>query len=295
MAQPFTPQIVVPALFSSANLADFPRVTGSVPAAAIAVLDASIWINPPTDPFVIANWRNVITDYQQAGLTVLGYVPTDNGASANSQPTRDGSPKDPARAVADIAAYVDRWYTIFAPAQPNGIFFDEGPYPSRFTGCTPATETTPATLCGDVKDYYAAIYAHVKSKPPGPNTVMLNAAGYTEADNWVMTRPGADIAQLQETPATKYLVTGAGGFPASPPAWWTDPQYAPERIAHVVWGCVTVADMCRVVALAEQRRPATSTRSTAPKCLRQAPGLLARRARDRRSAGRQRRICARLD
>ncbi len=79
MPQPFTPQIVVPAFFTQPNLGDHTIVQGLAPAVPLVVLDANVWHAPPTDPYVIDNWRKAIQAYQNVGIKVLGYVPTDSG------------------------------------------------------------------------------------------------------------------------------------------------------------------------------------------------------------------------
>lgn len=246
--------IVVPAFFDAQHVADFDRLPGSSPGAPLVVFDVELWIAPITDPGVIAFWTTQIQACQAAGVRVLGYVPTDDGKSANGYPTLDGSQKHPYGQQARILQNVDRWYTTFAPVTPDGIFFDEGPARWTFTGCAPGMDTSPPTLCADVKNFYASIYNYVKSsQPAGKALVMLNAAYYDETDDWIMTRPAADIALLWEAPASNYLITGsAPNYPAQPPSWWTNPLYSPARVAHTVYGCPR-ADLCQVVALARQR------------------------------------------
>lgn len=255
------PQHMVVAAFFT-NTQDFQTLRTLGPTVDLVVLDLNVWNqNIPTDPYVIENWQRTISGYQTAGIRVLGYIPTDDGTAANSAPTLDGSAKAAQRTLADLTSFVDLWYSHFnvlvtsngVPVQPDGIFFDEGPYPWRFTGCQ--QNTMPPTLCQDVKNFYSALYQYVKTKPTNHNLVLLNAAGYSETDDWIMTRPAADIALLWEATATQYLAN----FPAQPPAWWTNPLYAPDRVAHTVYDCasplppVNSPQLCQVVAQSKLR------------------------------------------
>ncbi len=274
MAQPFTPQIVFPAFFDSAHLADFSTLTGLAPAVSIVVLDANIGsVNPPdvNDPSMQATWRGVVQGYQAAGMTVLGYIPTNSGVgAAPNVPTRDGSARGPDITRDDICGvpgdpthpgYINQWYTLTPTI--DGIFFDEGPAPYRFTG-----DPNSTTIAQPVRSFYHAIYDCVLAKPvrPGsPNAnpvVMLNASEYTDSDGWWIMENNAqsqfracDIALLYEGTSAKYVtpcdpVNPDGRIQYCPGPWWGN--YPAERIAHTVHSC-PISDLCRVVALGKQR------------------------------------------
>lgn len=256
-------RIVVPAFFDRAHLPDFQEVPPAAPTVALAVLDLNVWQEPLppslSDPAVLQNFRNLIQGYQAAKIRVLGYVPTDGGTGSNpSKPLHtSGTRKD--LTVAQINGWADRWYTLFAPATPDGIFLDEGPEPFRFNG-----RDTPGPPVADaLRAFYVDLFGHVHTydgSSSEPQIVMLNAAFYTENVDWVLgtgaglSSPAADIALLWEETAAKYLQTGPppNHYPDSPPSWWTDPAYVPDRIAHTVYACA-LDQLCDVVMLSKQR------------------------------------------
>jgi hypothetical protein len=149
----------------------------------------------------------------------------------------------------------------------DGIFFDEGPAPYRFTGDSTIAYNHPIQQC--VKDLYHAIYNHVKNKPARPgrpvipaltltgNTggaVLLNASQYIEpGGDWIMNLAdrACDIAILFEGEACKYFFQYPVSGQPAPPTWWL--TSAPDRVAHTLYDCHDQSDLEAVVALSKQR------------------------------------------
>lgn len=275
MAQPFSPQIIVAGLFDQQHLGDHKIVQGLKPAVPIVVLDANVWFpTPPTDPYVLENWYNLIKGYQAAGIKVLGYVPTDGGTGTpglgsepvfvNDVPIYPTDPNYPGKqySPSQIKNWVSLWFNLFkptsptgaTPAHPDGIFFDEGPDPWRFNGKTVAGNPLDKSIYA----FYVDLRNYVRTNHGQSQTVMLNAAGYTEPVDWVLgtgpmlSGPAADIALLWERPWQDYSGVGSSpNYPSNPPAWWTNPANK-EKIMHTVYDCAE-SNVCQAVSLARQR------------------------------------------
>jgi hypothetical protein len=272
MTQPFSPQIVAVPFFASHTDPAFDTLKGSSPAVGMVVLEPGLWQNPAVN---IAVWRQRIQDYQSSGIKVLGYVPTDGGTgtqglsgapifASNGTPIYPGQPGYTGKqwSTAQINQWVDRWYTLFAPARPDGIFFDEGPDPWRFNGKAVAGQSLDPSIYA----FYVALHNHVHQTydvlGQPAQIVMLNAAYYIESVDWILgvgpgqTEPAAEIALLWEGDYTHYSVEGPASshnYPnaATRPAWWT--SHPRERYAHTTYGCLTDTDMCQAVSLGRSR------------------------------------------
>ncbi len=123
-------------------------------------------INPASGPgsTTTAN-SDYVTQVQRshdAGLIVLGYVPTDY---ANR-----GDPGHPSRTFADVTADIDAYYKLY---DVDGIFFDE-----VTTDCTAADDPAYAN---SHTAYYQNLYTYVKGKDNVRDTmVVLNPGTQTE-------------------------------------------------------------------------------------------------------------------
>jgi hypothetical protein len=107
----------------------------------------------------------------------------------------------------------------------TGVFFDIGP---NFYNGGP----NDAAL----NQHYVSLYQQTKKDHPTAK-VMLNAAGFP--NDWVMTAPAADIANVWETEvaayANNYLAQGPSGtVPA--PTWWSSYAGNTGRISNIVYG-----------------------------------------------------------
>jgi hypothetical protein len=220
-------KITVPAFAYSD--AEWNRLLTSTPVTSVVVLDIGMGDINPFDPSAKPWGANSASDRvrrgHDAGLKVLGYIPTKDGAGV----VDPGG--NPWRTEDAIRKYVDRWYDL---AQPDGIFFDEGPYPNL----VPVTDA--------VKSFYKNIFSYVKGKVGGRgNTVMLNAAGFE--DSWVMD--AADIVILWEETAAAYK-DRFDSYAFRAPWIKNNP---PERVAHVIHSCPQ-GNLHDMIALSKQRK-----------------------------------------
>ena len=114
-------------------------VQSACPAASIVI--ANVASGPGTS--INGDFTTQIPLAQAAGLTVLGYVPTNYGATS----------------AATVEGQVDDWYSWYGV---DGIFFDEA-----------------ATSTGD-QPYYQALYDYVKAKPASGRLVVINPGSPTD-------------------------------------------------------------------------------------------------------------------
>ncbi len=163
------------------------------PAGTIAVA------NPASGPGTAAQtaYTNEITTQQNAGRKVIGYVSTAYGN----------------RAVADVKADIDRWYSFY-PAI-NGIFLDE-----------------QANTAGLVA-HYVDLYNYIKGKQTAA-TVVGNP-GQSTIEEYTST---ADIIMTFEN-------TGANHATHTNPAWMAN--YSKYRFWDAVHAVASTADMQAVV------------------------------------------------
>ncbi len=162
------------------------------------------YINNPTRFINDTGWGNLaprlVQDAQNNGRKVLGYVPTDDATGSVRKPqTLDGKAPKAFRTLAHIKKYVDYWYA-WPGLRIDGIYFDEGPLPSRFTGGNPNPPDT-TTVAPVVRRFYEQLYAYVKKKNNARDkVVMLNASEFQE--KWVMDV--ADVVEVFEGDIDKY-------------------------------------------------------------------------------------------
>lgn len=252
--------IIVPAFFPwGSALTDWKPIYASLPTVKAAVLDISLNKLDPTVSFnqflmQLGPWGSVAPQLvqdahaQAPGLLVLGYVPTDSATAVLPKaPVFENPPRQPYRTLADIQSYVDHWYRLCPTL--DGIFFDEGPAPWRFTGAQSGmTFKVGYTVDPLIEKFYKDIYDHVKTKTSGRGThVMLNASEFM--DQWVMGV--ADTVGLFEGDYIKY----ESKYKLQP---WIS-NYPPVRIYHLIHSCqgfnfMSDQDqMIRMVAVAQER------------------------------------------
>ena len=116
---------------------------------------------------------------QAAGLTVLGYVPTNYGATS----------------AATVEGQVDDWYEWYGV---DGIFFDEA-------------STSPGTD----QAYYQGLYNYVKAKPAAGRLVVINPGSPTDVSYMTACDIVCDFEDDANTFLTEFTPeTWAADYPA---------------------------------------------------------------------------------
>lgn len=167
-------------------------------------------MNPASGPgaAVVGDWTVAVNSARNLGHKVVGYAHTSYAA----------------RAVADVQAEVDAYYTWYGV---DGIFVDE--------------------MSNNAADasYYRGLYAYIHTKP-GDHLVVGNP-GASATTAWQVTAPkSADLLVNFEGTAAAYAVW-------TPPAWTA--SYPAATFAHLVHACAVV-DLPTVVARSRTTRAA---------------------------------------
>jgi len=138
--------MAVPAYFypNGSTLPLWSQMDNAAPTLKIAVVNPASGPGLTPDPY----YQAAVRAAQQAGVTVVGYVPTAWGNTSIASI---------ANVEAEVNAY-HSWYGV------NGIFFDQAS-----TSCSDATPST---------SYYATLYSYVKN---WGGTVILNPGTQTQS------------------------------------------------------------------------------------------------------------------
>lgn len=166
-------------------------------------------MNPASGPGTAGNsdWTAVTNYSRSHGHKVLGYVDTNYAA----------------RALADVAADVDKYYTWYGV---DGVFLDR--------------------MSNNTADqaYYRNVYAVAKAKAPA--VLVCGNPGATATTDWQLKapQPSADLLVNFEDTYANYV-----GW--TPPAWVT--LYPPSRFAHLVHACAA-GDLPAAVAKSRAAR-----------------------------------------